>query len=59
MCHKKLGPEKIGPDDFPTAVARPLKRIMEIFLYIWIELDELYLMLISKNYFHLNFETEA
>ena len=59
MCHKNLVPENLGPEDFPSAVARPLKRIIEIFLYILIELEEFYLMLLSKLKNYLKFETEA
>ena len=39
---------KLNQNDIPNSVDRPLKRIMEIFLYNWIELDELYLVIISK-----------
>ena len=39
---------KIRPSDFPNAVAQPMKVIMEIFLYIWKELEEFYLTMISK-----------
>ena len=39
---------KLSQNDMPNSVAQPLKRIMEIFLYNWIELEELYLVIISK-----------
>ena len=45
---QKIMTGKIRSSEFPTAVARPMKGIMEIFLYIWKEIEELYLTMISK-----------
>ena len=44
---QKIMTVKIRSSDFLTAVARQMKGIMEIFLYIWKELEELYLTIIS------------
>ncbi len=39
---------KLSQNDIPNSLVRLLKRIMEIFLYNCIELEELYLVIISK-----------
>ena len=45
---QKIMNGKIRPSEIPTIIAWPMNGIMQIFLYIWKELEELYLTMISK-----------